>query len=145
MNMKRIIILLVPILLLSFSGIPTAKTAGFNIIVNPATDVTSLSKKQVSSLFLKKVKTWNDDLKVLPIDLPAGTETREIFSKDIHGKSVSAVKAYWQTRVFSGHDVPPLEKESDASVVEFVRSNPGAIGYVSADADLRGVKVIVIE
>ena len=70
---------------------------------------------------------------------------RGSFSKAIHGKSVSAVKAYWQQRVFSGRDVPPLEKDSDASVVNYVRNNPGAIGYVSENADVRGVRVIVID
>jgi len=138
------IILLVPVLLLSFMSIPSAQTTGFKIIVNQGTDITSLTKKQVSRLFLKKVKTWDDDLKVAPVDLPSTADVRGIFSKEIHGKSVSAVKAYWQQRVFSGRDVPPPEKESDASVVAFVRNNPGAIGYVSEDADVRGVKVVAI-
>lgn len=142
--MKRMILLLVPILLLSFMSIPSAKTTGFKVIVNPDTDVTSLTKKQVSRLFLKKVKTWDNDLNVVPVDLPSSADAREIFSKQVHGKSVNAVQAYWQQRVFSGRDVPPPEKESDASVVEFVRNNPGAIGYVSADADVRGVKVIAV-
>jgi len=142
--MKRLIILLAPILLLSFMSIPSAKTTGFKVIVNPDTDVSSLTKKQVSRLFLKKVKTWDNDVKVVPVDLPSMADVRGEFSKEIHGKSVSAVKAYWQQRVFSGRDVPPPEKESDASVVAFVRNNPGAIGYVSEDADVRGVKVVAV-
>jgi ABC-type phosphate transport system substrate-binding protein len=143
--MKRVIILLVPVLLLSFMSIPSAKTTGFKVIVNPDTDVTSLTKKQVSRLFLKKVKTWSNDLKVVPVDLPSTADVRGIFSKEIHGKSVSAVKAYWQQRVFSGRAVPPPEKESDASVIAFVRNNPGAIGYVSENANLRGVTVIAVK
>ena len=142
--MKRMTILLVPILLLSFMGMASAKTTGFKIIVNQDSDVTSLTKKQVSRLFLKKAKTWDNDLKVAPVDLPSGTDARGNFSKEIHGKSVAAVKAYWQHRVFSGRDVPPPEKESDDSVVAFVRNNPGAIGYVSENADLRGVKVVAV-
>jgi ABC-type phosphate transport system substrate-binding protein len=139
------ILLLVPVLLLSFMSIPSAKTTGFKVIVNQDTDITSLTKKQVSRLFLKKVKTWDNNLKVAPVDLPSSADVRGIFSKKIHGKSVSAVKAYWQQRVFSGRDVPPPEKESDASIVAFVRNNPGAIGYVSENADVRGVKVISVD
>lgn len=142
--MKRITTLLVSILLFSLMSLASARTAGFKVIVNSDLDVTTLTKKEVSQLFLKKTMTWDNHVKVVPIDLAAAAETREEFSKDIHGKSVSAVKAYWQSRVFSGRDVPPLEKESDASVVEFVRNNPGAIGYVSADADVRGVRVITV-
>lgn len=143
--MKKLFVLLVPILLLSFLETPSAKSTGYKIIVNPKTDVTSLSKREVSRLFLKKVKTWDDDIAVSPVDLPSNETARQTFSRDIHGKSVSAVKAYWQQRVFSGRDVPPPEKDSDASVIAFVRNNPGAIGYVSENADLRGVKVVNVE
>jgi ABC-type phosphate transport system substrate-binding protein len=139
------ILLLVPILLLSFAGMPSAKTTGFKVIVNSDSDVTSLSKKQVSRIFLKKVMTWENDLKVKPVDLSSKANARGNFSKMIHGKSVTAVKAYWQQRVFSGRDVPPPERESDASVLSFVRNNPGAIGYVSENADVRGVRVIVVK
>jgi ABC-type phosphate transport system substrate-binding protein len=143
--MKRTIILLVPILLLAFLGTPTAKTQGFKVIVNSSTDISSLSKREVSRLFLKKVKTWDNDLKVSPVDLSSKDEARQMFSKEIHGKSVSAIEAYWQQRVFSGRDVPPPERSSDASVVDFVRHNPGAIGYVSETADVRGVRVIDVQ
>jgi hypothetical protein len=47
--------------------------------------------------------------------------------------------------VFSGRDTPPAIKASDASVLEFVRANPGAIGYVSPGADLAGVKVVSVQ
>jgi ABC-type phosphate transport system substrate-binding protein len=143
--MKRFIILLLPMLLLSFVGAPSAKTTGYKVIVNTDSDVTSLTKKQVSRLFLKKVTTWDNNVRVAPVDLPSNADTRGDFSKEIHGKSVSAVKAYWQQRIFSGRDVPPLEKDSDASVVAYVRSNPGAIGYVSVGADVKGVKVVDVE
>ena len=129
--------------MLSFMGMASAKTTGFKVIVNQDSDVTSLTKKQVSRLFLKKVKTWENDLKVTPVDLPSGSDARGSFSKAIHGKPVSAVKAYWQHRVFAGRCSPP-ERASDASVVEFVSTNPGAIGYVSENAKVGGVKVIVI-
>lgn len=143
--MKRTVVFLIPILLLAFLGTPSAKTQGFKVIVNSRSDVSSLSKREVSRLFLKKVKMWDNDLKVIPVDLPSNEEAREMFSREIHGKSVSAIEAYWQQRVFSGRDVPPPEKRSDASVIDFVRENPGAIGYVSENANVRGVKVIEVE
>jgi hypothetical protein len=60
-------------------------------------------------------------------------------------KSVSSIKAYWQQQIFSGRDVPPPEKQSEAEVLEFVRSNATAIGYVSPVAVLpRGVRVLTV-
>jgi ABC-type phosphate transport system substrate-binding protein len=55
------------------------------------------------------------------------------------------VKSYWQQQIFSGRDVPPPEKQTENDVVAFVRSNPGAIGYVSKGVDIgRGVKALSV-
>ena len=41
--------------------------------------------------------------------------------------------------------VPPIEKTTDADVVDYVKKNPEAIGYVSKDAELLGVLTVEIE
>jgi len=143
--MKRISLFLLPLLALLFAGARPAQADEFKVIVNSQLNVTSLTKKEVSRLFLKKVKSWDNDVKVMPVDLPIDAPARESFSKVVLGKDPGAVKAYWQQRVFSGRDVPPPERDSDASVAEFVRNNPGAIGYVSANANVSGVTVITVQ
>jgi ABC-type phosphate transport system substrate-binding protein len=70
--------------------------------------------------------------------------TRANFSKSIHGKPVSSIKAYWQQRIFTGRGVPPVEKDNDREVLNYVKANPGAIGYVSNAAKVSGVKVVNI-
>jgi hypothetical protein len=121
----------------------TAHAAAFKVIVNNGVGVSSLSKKAASDLFMKKTLKWQNGASVVPVDQVA--EVREDFSKSIHGKSAAAVKSYWNQLVFSGRDVPPIEKTSDAEVIEFVRSTRGAIGYVSSTAAPDGVRVIEIE
>jgi hypothetical protein len=54
------------------------------------------------------------------------------------------VRAYWQQRIFSGRDVPPPELDSDQQVVDYVMKYPGAIGYVSGAADLKGARAVQI-
>ena len=78
------------------------------------------------------------------MDLERTSSVRRAFSLEVHAKDPDAIVAYWQTMVFSGRDTPPPIKTSDASVVEFVRANPGAIGYVSETADVAGVKVVPV-
>ena len=68
---------------------------------------------------------------------------REEFSQAVIGKSTAEVKAYWQTVIFSGRGVPPMEAPSEQAVVQFVRTTPGAIGYVSATTPLaQGVRAV---
>jgi hypothetical protein len=86
-----------------------------------------------------------DGSPVLPVDLLQGSPVRASFSKEIHDRGVEAVKAYWQQVIFSGRGVPPPEEESGTAVVEYVRSHPGAIGYVSVRTPLgEGVKVLKV-
>jgi len=138
--MKKIVGLL---LVLSLSS--AAHAASYKLIVNDSVKVRSLSKKTVSDSFLKKVRKWEDGAAIVPVDQLEASDVRDAFSRAIHGKPATAIKSYWNQQIFSGRDVPPVEKKSDAEVVAFVRSNAGAIGYVSDGADVTGVRVVTVE
>jgi ABC-type phosphate transport system substrate-binding protein len=128
-------------------GLATAARAqaAYKVIVNPANPTASLSRAEVARLFLKKAATWPDGAAVAVIDQERASPVRQAFSLAIHQKSADAIAAYWQTAVFSGRDVPPAIAKSDADVLAFVRANPGAVGYVSAEADLAGVKALAVK
>ena len=140
--MKRIAIsLFTALLLLPLS----ASAASFKVIANNAVPVASLSKKDASDLFMKRTPKWSNGTPVVPIDQSDRSNVRDDFSKSVHGKATAAVKSYWQQQIFSGRDVPPVEKASDSEVLAMVRSNPGAIGYVDGNADTSGVKVLNVQ
>lgn len=132
-------------LLVAASWHGTALAADYKVIVNNANGKSSLSKKELTQLFMKKTAQWSDGTPVVAVDQTEKSAVREQFTLAVHGKSVSAVKSYWQQQIFSGRDVPPVEKSSDAQVVAFVRQNAGAIGYVAAGADTSGVKVVAVQ
>jgi ABC-type phosphate transport system substrate-binding protein len=138
-TMKRLAILAVLVCI----GL-TLQAQSFKVIVNQSNTVSSLTAKEISDYFLKKETKWTNGDAVVPVDLSAKSSVREDFSSNIHGKSVSAIKSYWQQYVFAGKGTPPIEKNTDAEVVDFVKRNTGAIGYVSANADVSGVKVLTV-
>lgn len=123
-----------------------ASGQGFKIVVNQANAAEAISKQQLADIFMKKTGKWGNGQQALPVDLVASSSTRHEFSKVIFERDTNAIKSYWQRQIFSGRGVPPPEKDSDGSVLEFIRANPGAIGYVSSDADTgSGVKVLEID
>lgn len=136
--MKKIFLMCVVSLII------TSLSAQYKVIVNSSNSSGSLSKKEISDYFLKKSIKWPDGTKVIPIDQQSSSSVRDAFTSEIHGKSVGSIKSYWQQFVFSGKGTPPVEKNSDTEVKDFVKNNAGAIGYISSDADMSGVKVIVI-
>jgi len=136
-----------PAALLAALVLAAALPAGaddFRVVVHRDNPVGHLSTAQVSRLFLKKTLRWPEGRPVLPVE-PASPRLRQQFARTIHERSLDAVKSYWNQLIFSGRDVPPLEKPDDAGVLAYVRAEPGAIGYVSSGADVSGVKILIVE
>jgi ABC-type phosphate transport system substrate-binding protein len=138
---------LFPSLLLLVTAAPAAPQApGFQVIVHPSNPATSITRRELSEMFLKKLTHWRDGTTVQPVEPPEKSITRAYFLSDVMGgKSALALKTFWQKRVFSGRDTPPVEKGSDEEVVAFVKANPGAIGYVAGAAPVAGVKVLELK
>lgn len=114
----------------------------FVVVVNAENPTRALPRSAVALLFLKRA-TWGDGQRALPVDQREDSPARRAFTKLVHKKSVTAIRSYWQQQIYSGREVPPPEKPTDAEVLQFVRANPNAIGYVSAAADIGdGVKIL---
>ncbi len=124
---------------------PLAHAASFKVVVNNGVHAESLSKKSVSDLLMKKTAKWDGGEAVVPVDQIEASAVRSDFSRAVHGKPTAAVKSYWNQQIFSGRELPPVEKPSDADVIAFVRSTPGAIGYVSESASTEGVRVVAVQ
>lgn len=145
--MKKLWLFLLALTLLGAPGLPPAEAqdgAGYRIVVNSANPTRELTKTQVSNFLLKKKSKWDHGVDAMPADLDSSSPVRAAMSEEIHGRSVAAIKNFWQRQIFSGRDVPPQELADDARMVDFVRGNPGAIGYVSPGAKVDGVKVIAV-
>ena len=114
------------------------------MVVNSVNTTASLTRRELSALFLGRKTAWPDGTKAVPIDQVETSPVRDAFSRGIHGRKPTAVKNYWLQILFSGRGVPPVEKAGDEQVLEAVRSRAGAVGYVTAGARTDGVKVLEI-
>jgi ABC-type phosphate transport system substrate-binding protein len=118
--------------------------SAWRAIVNPSNPASSVERRFLSDVFLKKVSRWPTGEGVRPVDLREGATTRQRFSEDVLERSVASVKSYWAQLVFSGRDVPPPELDNDDEVVRFVLKNVGAIGYVSPGAATDRAKTLTV-
>ena len=129
------------------AGLPSdaqSSSSDFILIVNDSSDIEELPTDSVSRIFLGKLTRWNNGSKIVPIEPPASSDVRSKFSTTIHGRSVGAIRNYWRTLIYAGRSIPPRE-DSCVAILNTVRENPNAIGYVSVDMPLgRGVKKISI-
>ncbi len=128
----------------SFSEENTDLESNFKFIVNVQNSNTSLSKKQVSDLFLKRVTVWPDRTQVVPIMHTSRSPFFGKFVQSILGMNKTEYQRYWQRKVFSGKAKMPVEGNSLKEISDFVRSHPGAIGYVSKSYSVSGVKELSV-
>ena len=144
----RKIALLLAIATLSVGAPRAAAQSGkYVVIVNPSNPISRLSQSQLSRIYLGKLRGWEINGKVEPVvvlDQVAGSPVREKFTLDVLRKSVTEADAYWRQEIYSGRSFPPLE-QSEADALAAVRGFIGSIAYVSATADLTGVKVVRVQ
>jgi len=100
-----------------------------------------LSKQEVRNLFLG----GNVGENFLAVELPPSHRTRVLFNTKVVGLTEARIQSYWAQMRFSGRKKPPKQLDSEASVMEYLVNNKGAIAYVSADAPLpEGIKVLYL-
>jgi len=138
-------ILTIAFSLAALVGAAPASAQQYRVIVNAANPTTTLTKEDLARVYLKKMSSWKNGGAVTVVDLGPKSPVRAEFSATVLGRDVPTMKNYWQQSLFSGRGVPPIEQPSEEQVVAFVAANPGAIGYVSNDAQLTGnVKTIAV-
>ena len=144
--MKKTVLLLAVAALATGAPRATAQGGKYVVVVNPGNPVMRLSQSQLSRIYLGKLQGWEINGKIEPVvvmDQMAGSPLRENFTKDVKRKSLSEADAYWRQEIYAGRNFPPLE-QSESEALEAVRGSIGGIAYVSASADLKGVKVVSV-
>ena len=127
---------------------PAADEGSYVVIVAASNPASSIKRQELARLFLKKTGRWGDGRGVTPVDQSAGSPVRNAFTRAVLAVEgmgqISAVQNFWLQQVYSGRSTPPPVKATDADVIAFVASTPGAIGYVGAAPSAGGVKVLTV-
>lgn len=112
------------------------------VIASPSVPVSSITVGQLADIYTAKKKYWGNNLQVVPVNREAASELRERFSQAVFDMSTQELGTYWNRLAFEGK-LPPIIQQSDQAVLGFVRSVPGAIGYVTSGQQPAGVKVLL--
>lgn len=123
-----------------FSASAAMAQSTLAVVVNKDVPIEKVDAGQATQLFLRQVTTWSDGVRVQPVDLTQGNPLRAEFYSRITGRSPGQLRAYWARQAFTGMGVPLREVATVEDVNRFIRSTPGAIGYVerrNADASLK--------
>lgn len=112
-------------------------------VVSSTSAVTTLSKDQVTDIFLGKVSRFPNGTQAIPIDQADGSSARDEFYATCAGKSPAQVKSHWAKIIFTGRGQPPKTVPTNAEVKQIIAANPQAIGYMERSAVDSTVKVVL--
>ncbi len=127
---------------------PLSAFAEVVVIVHPDSPVHSLTPRQVSDLYLGRGRSivrhvQEASLPTAIYEHSADSPVREIFIRSLNGMTLSQLNAYWARLRFSGEVLPPVALTGNAAVIDAVRRDRGAIGYVDASA-ISGAPVKIV-
>ena len=107
-------------------------TNGVAVIGHPG--LASLDPDMIAKIYLGKV-IQVDGVPVIPVNATSGSGIRGRFLQGFLNEDEYKYQAYWTDRRYSGKGASPREFASSIDIIRFVRSTPGAIGYVD-EADV---------
>ncbi|QNN46162.1 phosphate ABC transporter substrate-binding protein [Thermomonas brevis] len=116
--------------------------AGVVVVMSSKSDVSTLSKAQVSQIFLAKTDALPNGRVAKPVDQADGSAVRNEFYDKVADKNAAQMKAYWSQLTFTGKAQPPRKVSGDAAVKAALAENPAAVGYISDAAVDGSVKVV---
>lgn len=121
-----------------------AQDSRLAVIVNEQGTPDELDLKQVKKVFRGEQQRWEGGKKVAIALMKNSHPTGNHTASKLYDMSGNELKKYWLSLVFQGNVSAPEFFSSEDALVNYVKTTPGAIGIVSAEAT-DGAKTIHIE
>lgn len=112
------------------------------VIANKDNDMKVLTKKQVIDIYMGRTTRFPNGEVAVPLDQNSDSSIRKLFYLNLVNKTVSEINAYWARLLFSGRATPPRMVESVTSVLNIIKKNKAAIGYIQLKDLTDDVQVI---
>lgn len=125
-------------------AVVTATRADLYVVAHASNPQASLTQKEVVELFMGRHRAFADGGFAFVLDLPRDNPVRDRFYQNIAGMSPSQVNSYWARLMFSGQATPPQPLPDERAVVEVVKRNPNALGYLGSPPADKGVRVVLV-
>lgn len=114
------------------------------VVVNTQNSAT-FSEKSIQRTFMGNVTEFSTGESPMVINQPPGSSIRSKFDQRILKRNTAQVTARLAKLVFTGRGTMPTEVESDAEVIELIKQNKNAIGYIDSSSITNDVKVVNID
>lgn len=124
-------------------ALPVSARADLVLIVHPAAEAGGMTQKDAVNIYMGRLRAFPSGQAAQPLDLPADLPEKRQFYRQLVGKELADIDAYWARLLFSGRTKPPRAVRDQDEMLELVSRNPQAIGYVARSKVDGRVKVVL--
>jgi hypothetical protein len=114
------------------------------VIANSSVGVSQISPEDLRRVFLVTKTSLADGSHVVPVLLNLSSAYKA-FLQEYIDKTPAGLENYYRSLAFTGKGTMPKMLKTEAAVLEYVKRTKGAIGFVSADAQTEGVKLLEVK
>lgn len=128
--MKKLAVFLIVL----FAGMLSFSASANNGVVVSQTEI---NEESIARIYLGQSRVLTG------VNLPEDSATRTAFEEALVGQTGNQLKRHWAKLKFTGRATPLETLNNDDAVIEFLKSNPQGIGYVSDKSKVSGdLKII---
>jgi len=91
-----------------------------------------MNRQTLKAIYTLRQQYWDDGTPIRLITLPADHPLHKHFARQQLGFYPYQLQRCWDRLAFSGTAIEPIEVDSEAAMIEAVKSHKGAIGYISS-------------
>jgi hypothetical protein len=122
----------------------THANADFYLVVPASNPQRSMTQKEALDLFMGRSRAFANGDFALVFDLPRDSQTRAAFYQLLTGMNQAQVNSYWARLMFSGQSMPPQPLPDEAAMVNIVKRNPSAIGWLTKEPNDKQLRTLLV-
>ncbi|WAJ69267.1 hypothetical protein [Catenovulum adriaticum] len=126
------------LILFIFCSLSLFANANDLLVVSSKMSPVELSRQQIKQVYLG-ARLSVDGVNIQPLALPVGVRWRSVFNSKVIGLSEARIQSYWAQMRFTGRRTEPTEMDNTEKLIEQLKQQPGALGYLPShlvDANL---------
>jgi ABC-type phosphate transport system substrate-binding protein len=131
------------VIALAVAVLPAPVLADVVAVVSVDSHVTTLTKNQLTDIFLGKAIRFPDGTVAVPVDQAEGSSARDEFYLKVAGKSAAQLKAYWSKIIFTGRGQPPPVVANGVELKKRLGKGTAVIGYIDASLVDDSVRIVL--
>ncbi len=113
------------------------------VVVSAESPVRTITQKEVLALYTGRTRAFAGGEPATPLDQRRDGPAREAFYQALTGMDIARINSYWARLHFTGQVQPPQPLSDDSAVVQRLRADPLAIGYLTREPQDAGLRVLM--